>query len=131
MWGILGVLLGAAVAGIRTAAFCCCFPSMRTRCLAAATHPGQPAHPAAASVPVERPRGSSALAARAAEAVAPTGPPIGTAEQKKQKDGGVGACLLGGVALRAPPRPRLSLGCLRVLLRGRQKKVVAHQVIRW
>ena len=34
------------------AAFCCRFPSMRTRCLAAAT--GQPAaHPAAASVPVE------------------------------------------------------------------------------
>ena len=53
VWGILGTLLGAAVAGIRTAAFCCRFPSMRTRCLAAAT--GQPAHPAAASVPVERP----------------------------------------------------------------------------
>ena len=52
MWGIVGVFLGAAVAGIRTAAFCCCFPSKRTRCLAAAT--GQPAHPAAAAFRASR-----------------------------------------------------------------------------
>ena len=51
--GILWVLLGAAVAGIRTAAFCCRFASKRTRCLVAPT--ARPAPSAASPVLVERP----------------------------------------------------------------------------
>ena len=53
VWGIVGVLLGAAVAGIRTAAFCCRFASTHTRYLAAPT--ARPALSAASPVLVERP----------------------------------------------------------------------------